>query len=425
MANLPTLDAKVSASGHDIDTVLPSEFVVAARVKCARFVPRWVTKRRWVVLRGSKSPILSVYRQDPRRLEPGAPLRMLLLGEDTRMRVVGEKRLVLVSSRVRKDDTLSLEFETAEQRQLALDTLSRWIALAVLLQRLSAHESIAKSPNSAVYLCHDCYDPAKQFVLKRVHRFRCRDELSLTARLMTLSRENRELGRFIPRYSFLFEDNKAKCVTIVMDYYPGGSLADRVRERGPLPEALACNVLIALCRALSLLHEHHVLHLDVKASNILFDDDQSGKFSNLKLVDFGSGACLDSNSSRRTELSEKMASAGTYGCMAPERFRGCCGPEADVYGAGIMLYHMLAGVIPFSGADTYQLLARNMLGDVSYGEKQWELVSPQLKDLTARMLEKNPAKRIALTEILNLPWLSSEPESIDATMPEIMLVSSK
>lgn len=168
-----------------------------------------------------------------------------------------------------------------------------------------------------------------------------------------------------------------------------------------------------------------MLHLDVKASNILFDDDQSGKFSNLKLVDFGSGACLDSNSSRRTELSEKMASAGTYGCMAPERFRGCCGPEADVYGAGIMLYHMLAGVIPFSGADTYQLLARNMLGDVSYGEKQWELVSPQLKDLTARMLEKNPAKRIALTEILNLPWLSSEPESIDATMPEIMLVSSK
>ncbi|KAE9024054.1 hypothetical protein PF011_g3695 [Phytophthora fragariae] len=380
MVDLPALGEKVSASDHSVDTVLPSEFVVAVRVKCARFVPCWVAKRRWVVLRGSKSPILSVYRQDPRRLEPCAPLRMLLLGEDTRMRVVGHKRLVLVSSRVRKDDTLFLEFETTEQRQLALDMLSRWVALAVLLQRLSVHESIAKSPNSAVYVCYDCNDPAKQFVLKRVHRARCHDELRLTARLMALSRENQELGRLLPQYSFLFEDNNAKCVTIVMKYYAGGSLAERIQDHGPLPEALASNVLIALCRALYLLHENHVLHLDVKASNIVFDDEQSrsGKFSNLKLVDFGS--------------------------------------EADVYGAGIVLYHMLSGVIPFSGTDTYQLLARNMLGDVNFDEKQWGLVSPQLKTLTAQMLEKSPAKRIKFTEILSLPWLSREPEYIDVTM---------
>ncbi|KAE9326055.1 hypothetical protein PF001_g2634 [Phytophthora fragariae] len=420
MVDLPALGEKVSASDHSVDTVLPSEFVVAVRVKCARFVPCWAAKRRWVVLRGSKSPILSVYRQDPRRLEPCAPLRMLLLGEDTRMRVVGHKRLVLVSSRVRKDDTLFLEFETTEQRQLALDMLSRWVALAVLLQRLSVHESIAKSPNSAVYVCYDCNDPAKQFVLKRVHRARCHDELRLTARLMALSRENQELGRLLPQYSFLFEDNNAKCVTIVMKYYAGGSLAERIQDHGPLPEALASNVLIALCRALYLLHENHVLHLDVKASNIVFDDEQSrsGKFSNLKLVDFGSGACLDSsyNGSTDTGISEKMARAGTYGCMAPERFRCCCGPEADVYGAGIVLYHMLSGVIPFSGTDTYQLLARNMLGDVNFDEKQWGLVSPQLKTLTAQMLEKSPAKRIKFTEILSLPWLSREPEYIDVTM---------
>ncbi|KAG6609498.1 CAMK/CDPK protein kinase [Phytophthora cinnamomi] len=297
--------------------------------------------------------------------------------------------------------------------------MSRWVALAVLLQRLSAHESIAKGPNSAVYLCHDCDDPAKQFVLKRVHRSRCHDELRLTARLMALSRENRELGRLLPQYSFLFEDNKAKCVTIVMKYYSGGSLADRIQDRGPLSETIACNVLIALCRALHLLHENQVLHLDVKASNILFDDEQSGNFGDLKLVDFGSGVCLNNSYQDSIDNSEKMASSGTYGCMAPERFRGCCGPEADVYGAGIVLYHMLSGVIPFSGADTYQLLARNMLGDVNFEEKQWGLVSPQLKTLTARMLEKSPAKRITLVEILNSPWLSLEPESIDATMPEV------
>ncbi|KAL4144461.1 hypothetical protein PRNP1_013593 [Phytophthora ramorum] len=393
--------------------LLPSEFVVAARVKCARFVPRWVSRRRWVVLRGSKSPILSVYRQDARRLEGCAPVRMLLLGEDTRMQVVGEKRLVLVSSRVRRDDTLSLEFESTEQRQLVIETLTQWVALAVLLRRLSTHESIAKGPNSVVYVCHDRGDPKKKFVLKRIHRSRCHGELSLTARVMELSQENLELAQYIAQYFYMFEDTKAKNVTIVMKHYPGGSLADRIKVYGPLSEATACNVLVDLCRALSLLHENHVLHLDIKASNILFDGAPSGSLGNLKLVDFGSGVCVDNNCDASAEKSEKMAGAGTYGCMAPERFNGYCGPEADVYGAGIVLYHMVSGRIPFSGADTYQLLARNMEGNVAFEKTLWQHVSPQLKYLAARMLDKDATKRITLEEILNQSWLSQEPESID------------
>ncbi|KAG2769583.1 hypothetical protein JG687_00003828 [Phytophthora cactorum] len=405
------------------DAVLPSEFVVSARVKCARFVPHWVSKRRWVVLRGSKSPILSVYRHEPRRPEDCVPVRMLLLGEDTRMRVVGERRLVLVSSRVRKDDTLSLEFDTFEQRQVVHEMLSRWVALAVLLQHLSIHESIATGPNSAVYLCHNCDDPKKQFVLKRVHRSHGHSELSVTARIMALSRENHELEQCLGQYFYLFEDTKTKCVTVVMKYYPGGALADRIHERGPLPEAVACDILVSLCRTLHLLHENQVLHLDVKASNILFDDAPSGNFSNLKLVDFGSGANVNDNNCSIGK--EKMASAGTYGCMAPERFDGFCGPEADVYGAGIVLYHMLSGTIPFAGADPYQLLARNMIGEVNFEEKIWQHVSPRLQTLTARMLDKNPTERITLAEILSLPWLPQEPESIDAVSRTTESQSSK
>ncbi|KAG2947436.1 hypothetical protein PC117_g6820 [Phytophthora cactorum] len=120
-----------------------------------------------------------------------------------------------------------------------------------------------------------------------------------------------------------------------------------------------------------------------------------------------------------------MASAGTYGCMAPERFDGFCGPEADVYGAGIVLYHMLSGTIPFAGADPYQLLARNMIGEVNFEEKIWQHVSPRLQTLTARMLDKNPTERITLAEILSLPWLPQEPESIDAVSRTTESQSSK
>jgi serine/threonine protein kinase len=418
----------VGAMATTCSNVLPSEFVVAARVKCARFVPRWVSKRRWVVLRGSKSPILSVYRQDPRRLADCAPVRMLLLGEDTKIRVEGSTRLVLVSSRMRKDDTLSLQLESAEQRRCVQDMLRQWVALAVLLQRLSKHESIVKSPNSTVYLCHDCDDPDKQFILKRVHRARSHVELGLTARIMTLHRENHELEQYLAQYFYLFEDVKAKSVTVVMKYYPGGSLADRIREHGPLDEAVACSVLLELCRALQLLHESQVLHLDVKASNIVFDDAPSGDFCNLKLVDFGNGVCVGNRNSLSTS-SNDMAGAGTYGCMAPERFEGHCGPEADVYGAGIVLYHMLSGALPFPGSDSYQVLARNMRGDVNYEEKQWQHVSPKLKAVAARMLATSPSDRITLAELLNLPWLPQEPESIDdassGTCSEIIESSAK
>ncbi|RLN92014.1 hypothetical protein BBJ28_00025895 [Nothophytophthora sp. Chile5] len=334
----------------------------------------------------------------------------MILGEDTKISLVGDKGLTLMSSRVRKDETLSVTFASSEEQKHVHELIRRWITLGAFLQSLSALESIAKSPNSIVYRCRDRDDATKQFTFKRVHRARSRGELELTARVMELRLESSALEPYLARYEFLFEGYKSKCVTMVMLYYPGGSLADRIRARGPLCEATARSVLSSLCRALHLLHQNRVLHLDVKASNILFDDGPTGSFCNLKLVDFGSGALVDSAASGEEETPKTAGSDGTYGCMAPERFEGRCGPEADVYGAGIVLYHMISGDIPFAGTDTYQLIARNMQGDVSFAGEQWRRVSPPLQRLAEWMLDKNPAKRITFPEILQLPWLFEAPE---------------
>ncbi|KAL7692941.1 putative protein kinase [Plasmopara halstedii] len=401
------------AESHDFmtDTILPSELVMAARVKCARFVPWWMSKRRWLVLRGSKSPILSVYRQDPRRLENHAPVQMLLLGKDTRMRVAGKKRLVLVSSRVRKDDTLSVEFDSSEQRQVVYATLSQWVALAVLLQRLTIHESMAKKPNSTVYLCHDCYDPMNKFVLKRIHGSHGRTALSRTTQIMALNREHYELGEYLAQYFYLYEDTKAECATVIMKYYSGGSLADRIRECGSLPEALACRVLVLLCKALRVLHEHQMLHLNIKASNIFFDDSPNGNFCNLKIVDFGNGTNVF-DSDDIDDNWENIEDVESYGYMTTTQYQDCCDPETDVYGAGIVLYHMLSGTVPFLDAELHLFLTRNVISELDFAGKVWQNVSPQMRSLTARMLDRNPVKRITLAEILSLSWLSQEFESI-------------
>ncbi|GLD93881.1 hypothetical protein PINS_up002486 [Pythium insidiosum] len=374
--------------------MLPNEHVVLARVQWQRMMPVWMAKARWLVLRGSKTPILAVYRQVSTFVMEENPIRVMLLGPDTIVRATGEKYMILTSSRIRRNDTWTLAFASSGQRKRMYELVCMWIELSMLLQNLTRLESISKSHSSVVYRCCDRTDSSRVYAMKRVNRLRCGNEIEVTERIVSVE----SLQPYIARYVFMFEDSKDNTATIVMKYYNGGSLADRIREIGPLSETIVRNVTASLCIALYLLHQHDVLHLDVKAGNILFDTESPRSFQNLKLVDFGSSAFL-SDGQQTGKLS------GTYGCMAPERFDGRHGPEADVYGAGVVLFHMVVGEIPFDGNDSYQIMAKNMQGDVSFSSSRWQRVSPQLRQLAMCMLEKDPDRRITLPEILRLPWL--------------------
>lgn len=380
-------------------TVIPNEFVVPAKVQAQRLMPSWMAKMRWVVLRGSKSPSLAVYRNvSGITSDEENPLKVMLLGEDTRVRVAGEKGMVLVSSRVRKNDTWVLWFESSGHRKRMYELVKMWIELSVFLQTLTGFESIARSHNSTVYRCRDNrsrYSGAahSQYALKRINRVRCWNEIEITERVLAI----RALQPYVADYLYMFEDSKDNSVTMVMQYYAGGSLTDRIREFFPLSEHAIVSVLRSLCSALYLLHEHQILHLDVKACNIMFESEHPQSFHNLKLVDFGSSALLTDD--------KKLKTSGTYGCMAPERFDGRYGPEADVYGAGVVLYHMVVGDIPFSGSGSHQILARNMQGHVSFASARWRSVSRRLRQLAERMLDRSPDTRITLHEILRLRWL--------------------
>lgn len=449
--------------------VIPNEFIVSARVQVQRMMPVWLAKARWLVLRGSKTPVLAVHRH----IGAGSvvlddhPLKVMILGTDTGVQVMGERGMVLTSSRVRRNDTWVIAFETSAQRQRMYELVKLWIELGAFLQRLTDFESIVKSNSSVVYRCSEVpiaagdvstdtderlthrqhqhrrhttasnsvsYDalsdgiamPPRQFALKRMSKAKCTTEVEMTQRILAIE----SLQPYLARYHYMYETRQDSAVTIVMQFYRGGSLADRIRAIGPLHEKVAKSVLSSLCCALYSLHQHGILHLDVKAANVLFDSDSPRTFSNLKLVDFGNSALhRRRRRPRRTttlgptssddgdidgdddELSGDDAKArqriamGTYGCMAPERFDGCYGPEADVYGAGVVLFHMVVGEPPFPGSDPYQVMVKNMQGDVSFASPQWRRVSPQLLHLTQRMLDKDPRTRITIPEVLKLRWL--------------------
>ena len=125
------------------------------------------------------------------------------------------------------------------------------------------------------------------------------------------------------------------CIYVVMDYVQGIALDRLLRERGPVPEALAVEWTKQLCKALNYLHGFHppVIYRDMKPSNVILQKD--GK---VKLIDFGA----------ITQKGGKTIALGTPGYAAPEQYgkHPRSDVRTDVYALGATLYHMLTGHDP-------------------------------------------------------------------------------
>jgi eukaryotic-like serine/threonine-protein kinase len=127
---------------------------------------------------------------------------------------------------------------------------------------------------------------------------------------------------------------------LVLPYYPGGSLAQRLREGGRLGLDRTVRLAAELGRGLDALHEHGILHRDVKPSNVLLADDGTAALS-----DFGLARASDS-----TRITHDGQLVGTPHYLAPELIEGAEATRAsDLYALGCLLYECVAGEPPFTG----------------------------------------------------------------------------
>jgi serine/threonine-protein kinase len=126
----------------------------------------------------------------------------------------------------------------------------------------------------------------------------------------------------------------------VMEYAPGGSLADRVRDEGALPPAEAVRIVAELADVLSRLHARGIVHRDVKPSNVLFTAR-----GELRLADFGVAARIGSRGTLGDGWEELRVGTAPY--AAPEQPAASAHPSADVYALGVVLYEMLTGRLPW------------------------------------------------------------------------------
>ena len=127
---------------------------------------------------------------------------------------------------------------------------------------------------------------------------------------------------------------------LVLPFYPRGSLARLLREEGKLGLDQSVRLAAELGRGLDALHEHGILHRDVKPSNVLLAEDGTAA-----LADFGLARASDS-----TRITHDGQLVGTPHYLAPELIEGAEATRAsDVYALGCLLYECVAGEPPFTG----------------------------------------------------------------------------
>ncbi len=125
---------------------------------------------------------------------------------------------------------------------------------------------------------------------------------------------------------------------IVMEYLPGGSLADRLEREGAQPVGRSLDWLGQAAAALDAAHANGIVHRDVKPANLLLDSDER-----VKVADFGVASAADLGS-----FTEVGTVVGTAGYLAPEQARGeRAGPASDLYALAVVAFELLTGKRPF------------------------------------------------------------------------------
>ena len=175
---------------------------------------------------------------------------------------------------------------------------------------------------------------------------------------------------------------------IAMAYYAGETLRDRL-ARGGVSFEEAALIAEQVAEGLAAAHLGGIVHRDLKPANIVLTST-----GQVKILDFGLAKQVARDAETRSALTGQGTTLGTIGYMSPEQARAeLVGPETDVWSLGVVLFEMLAGRPPFTGASATALLAA-LLTEPVPSIKTLRPESPSaLTRIAGRALEKDPRRR--------------------------------
>jgi len=247
---------------------------------------------------------------------------------------------------------------------------------------------------------YEILDLLGEGALATVYRVRGRKDGAVRA-LKALKSEQasapRALERFADEYRILSALHHP-CLPEVYDYgvVPGGTpfIVMEFLEGAPLDQYLRDHpadlwlLLFQMNEALAFIHEHNLLHLDLKPSNVLvrrtkiFGKEESPL---AVLIDFGLAY--------RREVGGKVKLVGTPGYMAPEIVRGeeNLTRAVDYYSLGVVIYELIEGQLPFRGS-LHDILRAHLAEEVVFERRKVE--HAELQPWVERLMSKEPSERL-------------------------------
>ena len=166
---------------------------------------------------------------------------------------------------------------------------------------------------------------------------------------------------------------------IVMEYVPGKTLKQVIRDRGALLKEEAVDIAKQLVSATAEAHRRGIIHRDIKPQNVIVKSDGS-----IKILDFG--IALAKGSMQLTQANNVM---GSVHYLAPELARGePATVQSDIYALGIVLYEMLTGDVPFKAENAVQVALMQMRNELPDCQK----INPTIPMSVANIITKATAK---------------------------------
>ncbi|WP_291045588.1 Stk1 family PASTA domain-containing Ser/Thr kinase [Herbiconiux sp.] len=246
--------------------------------------------------------------------------------------------------------------------------------------RYQVRSRVARGGMATVYLATDLR-LERQVAIKIMHGHLA-DDAAFKERFVQEARSAARLAH--PNVVNVFDQGQdAEIAYLVMEYLPGVTLRDLLKDYGKLTTEQTVDVMDAVLGGLAAAHKAGIVHRDLKPENVLLADD-----GRIKISDFGLARAVSANTATGQAL------LGTIAYLSPELLtRGTADARSDIYAAGIMLYEMLVGAQPYVGEQPMAIAfqhANDQMPTPSHANPE---VPEQLDDLVLWATAKDPDER--------------------------------
>ena len=252
-----------------------------------------------------------------------------------------------------------------------------------MIGRFKIVRLLGKGNQSEVYLAHDSHLD-RQVAIKTLFFAKGADS---AAKMQSLLKEARTVSKLThPNIVTLYDAGEHEGQPyLVFEYAEGQTLADVLRENGPMPSARAAEVASQVLDAIACAHGQNIVHRDLKPSNIIMDVNGTPR-----VMDFGIAAQVSPDGAKEGGL------MGTPTYMAPEYVRDQqFGPKSDLFGMGLVLHEMLTGKPAIRAKSLQEVLKKILNEPVAAPSSINTQVDEKLDDIVHKAVAKDPAARYA------------------------------